>query len=141
MGMRFKTRINQRLQAHGGNILSWPEGKVSGVLLWILSSDFRRDVLRELKLENYINNAAVRVDAERVERRLLAVMGVEDNSEKKTFEFNIRNAISSATLSLMLGVAVGGLFSKQIFIEGSYADLTGIELMLLDEDTDIEEFS
>lgn len=136
--MNLKEKTNQRFNSYGGQILHWPEGRGVALLMCIFSSSFRRNLSNDRRLANSIRNVGGSVDVDRVERRLLAVMGVGEEI-KPIFSFSVRKTISFASLSLVLGIVMGGLLSDLIPIQGDYVGLTKAEWMLLDDELDFEE--
>jgi hypothetical protein len=140
MGMNLKEKTNQRFDSYGGQIWHWPEGRGVALLMCIFSSSFRRNLSTDRRLANSIRNVGSSVDVDRVERRLLAVMGV-GKEIKSTFGFSIRKTVSFASLSLVLGLVMGGLLSDLISIQGGYAGLSETEWMLPDDELDFEEIT
>ncbi len=138
MGMNLKEKTNQRFDSYGGQIWHWPEGRGVALLMCIFSSSFRRNLSTDRRLANSIRNVGSSVDVDRVERRLLAIMGV-GKEIKPTFSFSVRKTLSFASLSLVLGIVMGGLLSDLIPIQGDYVGLTEAEWMLPDDELDFEE--
>jgi hypothetical protein len=136
--MNLKEKTNQRLDSYGGHILHWPEGRGVALLMCIFSSSFRRNLSNDRRLANSIRNVGGSVDVERVERRLLAVMGLGEEI-KPFFSISVRKTVSFASLSLVLGIVMGGLLSDLISIQGEYVGLTETEWMLLDDELDFAE--
>jgi len=127
---------DQMLAAYGAGILRWPRGQRDGLLGLVSSLAFRRQWREARALDRAIETAAAPLrDGARLERRLLAAMGIAEQAPTPALllpGFHAGWKAAAAVACLCLGVALGGVFGGGALDDSVYA------VIVDDEWADIE---
>lgn len=131
---------DRMLAAYGARIGRWPAGRANGVVGLAVSADFRRRYRAERQLDRDLAMATRRrVDGDRLERRLLAAMGVAEPAVAPSPTWGQAAAVSLAAASLCLGIAVGGFYGETALGPAVYAGLSDSAWAAIVEDELSEE--
>jgi hypothetical protein len=129
------------LTIYGADISRWPESRLQGRLNLITSTAFRaawrQEQVLDRSLANVANYIALQIPFDsRMEHRLLARMGVEDEPVVESRSFGRHAFAGFAAASLCLGLIVGGMFGDVGINADIYAseDVTIWESVLEDDD-------
>lgn len=112
----IRTRM---LAAYGADISRWPRGRMAGVLGLLTSARFRAARQDARRLDQAIQGGALPLrDPERLERRLLAAMGVGPlGARPQPTGVSPAWATALAVACVALGVALGGVYGGDAAIE------------------------
>ena len=129
------------LSIYGADISRWPGSRLQGRLHLITSPVFRAAWRQEQVLDRSLANAGKDIASQissdgRMERLLLARMGIEDESVVERQSFGRQTFAGFAAASLCLGLIVGGMFGDVGINADIYAseDVTIWESVLEDDD-------
>ena len=141
---RERERARDRmLAAYGAKLWRWPEGRLDGLIGLAVQADFRQRYKAERTLDAALAQAEQGLpDDDRLERRLLAAMGVgELRLADVPRGFNLANFAMLATASLCFGLLIGGFYGGGTLIESEYAGLADSVWSTIAEDSLLGEAS
>ena len=129
------------LSIYGADISRWPESRLQGRLNLIASPVFRAAWRQEQALDRSLANVGKDIASQipsdgRLERCLLARMGIEEKASVERQGFGKQTFAGFAAASLCLGLFVGGMFGDVGINADIYAseDVTIWESVLEDDD-------
>lgn len=129
---------DQMLAAYGAGILRWPRGRRDGLLGLVTSTAYRRQWREARALDRAIEGAASPLrDGARLERRLLAAMGIPEQAARPILlpRFHMGWKAAAAVACLCLGVALGGAFGGGALDDSVYAVITDDEWMEIEAES------
>lgn len=114
------------LSVYGADFGQWPESRMRGRMSLVASTTFRRAWRQERALDRSLAAAGRAVASQvpsdgRMERRLLARMGVADEAAVERQRFGQRTFAGFAAASLCLGLIAGGMFGDVGINSETYA--------------------
>jgi len=134
---------DRMLAAYGADIRRWPAGRLAGLAGLAASADFRRRWRDARALDRTLALAAPSLaDGARLERRLLAAMGVASAASARVGRISFAAASTLAAASLFAGVVVGGIYGGDTLdrvAPQTYAGLTESAWEGVVADAEIEE--
>lgn len=124
MTNRSEPLREQMLAVYGAGISRWPRGRRDGWLGLATSTAFRRQWRDARALDQAIESAASPLrDGARLERRLLAAMGLAEQEAPAMLlpRFHMGLKAAAAVTCLSLGMALGGAFGGGALDDSVYA--------------------
>ena len=116
--MKEDIRIRM-LDAYGADISRWPQGRIAGRLGLLTSARFRAARREARRLDRAIREGALPLrDPERLERRLLAAMGIGPlGASREPAGVSPAWATALAVACVALGLALGGVYGGEAATE------------------------